>query len=71
MNSPQPMPSGPNVAPSFGSMVGGVLGLVTAAKLGLNPLNIDGGSVAVGVCVLVTAFFHWLGKKTGMPGLMG
>jgi hypothetical protein len=69
MNSPQPMPSGINVAPSFGCMVGGALGLVAVAKLGLNPLMLDGGVVAVGIATVVTAVFQWLGKKTGLVDL--
>jgi len=70
MNSPQPVPaSTTNVAPTVGSLVGGVAGLIVASKLGLNPLEADGGAIAVGIGGLVTALFHWLGKLTHIPGL--
>lgn len=70
MNSPQPVPSSTtNVAPTVGSIVGGVAGLVVATQLGLNPVDASGGSVVVGVGALITALFHWLGGKTGIPGL--
>lgn len=71
MNNPQPVPapSTTNVAPTIGSLVGGVAGLVVASKLGLNPVEATGGSVVVSVGTLITALFHWLGGKTGIPGL--
>jgi hypothetical protein len=70
MNSPQPVPSGTtNVAPTLGSLIGGIAGLVTASKLGMDPLSPAGGSVAVSVTATVTALFHWIGKATGIPGL--
>jgi hypothetical protein len=70
MNNPQPVPpSSTNVAPTLGSMVGVVAGLVATSKLGFDPVTPTGGSIAIGVTGLVTALFHWLGKATGIPGL--
>jgi len=70
MNSPQPTPaSTTNVAPTIGSMVGGVAGLVATSKLGLDPTAPAGGALVVAVSGVVTAIFHWLGKLTGIPGL--
>jgi hypothetical protein len=71
MNSPQPVPStGTNLAPTIGSLVGGAAGLAVVGKLGLNPLDpYSGGSILVAITTLFTAAFHWLGKKTGIPGL--
>lgn len=72
MNSPQPLTQsagGANVAPTLGAAVGTTAGLLVASKLGLNPANIDGGGIVAIVSTLMTALFHWIGSKTGIPGL--
>jgi len=72
MNAVQPIPpapSGTNVAPTLGGMLGSAAGLIVAGKLGLNPLDPVGGSLVASIAAGVTAVFHWLGKKTGIPGL--
>lgn len=70
MNSPVPVPGGgPNVAPSAGAMLGSVAGLLVAHKLGLDPMTAAGGMTVGSVATTITALFHWLGIKTGIPGL--
>ncbi len=66
---PTPAPSGTNVAPTLGGLIGSAAGLVVASKLGFNPLDPAGTGVVASVAATVTAIFHWLGRKTGIPGL--
>lgn len=71
MNAPSPVPvAGTNVAPSAGSLIGAAAGLAAASKLGLNPFDpATGGALVATVTTLITALFHWLGKKSGVVGL--
>jgi hypothetical protein len=50
-------------------MLGSVAGLAVASKFGLDPMGAAGGGVIVAVAGVFTALFHWLGQKTGIPGL--
>jgi hypothetical protein len=72
MNSTAPIPAvgTTNVAPTAGALLGSTAGLIVAGKLGLNPFDpASGGAVVATVATLLTSLFHWLGKKTGVPGL--
>jgi hypothetical protein len=71
MNTPISVPtsSGLNASPTIGALIGGAAGVVVSTKLGLNPADVGGMSVVSGVSGLLAALFHWLGAKTGIPGL--
>lgn len=71
MNSPAPVnPSSTNVAPTLGALLGTSAGLIVASKLHLDPTDVtSGGALVATVSTLFTALFHWLGQKTGIPGL--
>ena len=71
MNTPAPTPAagGVNASPTIGAIVGGAAGVVAASKLGLNPTDPLGMTVVSSVSGLLAALFHWLGAKTGIPGL--
>jgi hypothetical protein len=71
MNTPTPVPvTGTNVSPTIGSLLGSLAGLFLASKMGLNPMDAGAGSSVVGGMTMgITALFHWLGMKTGIPGL--
>jgi hypothetical protein len=70
MNATAPTPdSSTNVAPTIGSLLGTAAGLVAASKLGMNPFDAVGGSFVASIAAAITAGFHWLGKKTHIPGL--
>lgn len=76
MNNPNPVPPAPsagtatNVAPSLGALVGTMAGLAVCGSFKLNPLDPStGGAITTVVGTGVCALFHWLGQKTGIPGL--
>ncbi len=54
-----------NSLPTAGAVLGSVLGSVIANKLSLDPVT--GGSAVAGVTALVTAFFHFLSSRLGIP----
>lgn len=54
-----------NTLPTLGAVLGSVLGSLLSNKLNLDPLT--GGSAIAGVTALVTAFFHFVGSKLGIP----
>lgn len=57
------------VAPTLGSLVGSVAGVVVATKLGLDPASPGGVGTVSGITAAITALFHWIGSKIGVPGL--
>jgi hypothetical protein len=61
---PPPTPT-QNTLPTAGAVLGSVLGSVLASKLNLDPVM--GGSTVAGVTALLTAFFHFLASKLGVP----
>jgi hypothetical protein len=69
MNSPVPVASGVNASPTIGAIIGGAAGVVAATKLGLDPAQPGGMAVVSSISGLLAALFHWLGAKTGIPGL--
>lgn len=70
MNVPPPaVSSGLNASPTIGAIIGGAAGVVAATKLGLNPTDASGMAIVSTVSGLLAALFHWLGAKTGIPGL--
>jgi hypothetical protein len=71
MNTPAPVPASGsvNAAPTIGALIGGAAGVVVASKLGVNPADPTGIAVVSTVSGLLTMLFHWLGIKTGLPGL--
>jgi hypothetical protein len=69
MNAAADVGMGTNVAPTVGSLVGSAAGLAVASKLGFNPFDPAGGSIVAAIAAIITAGFHWLGKRTGLPGL--
>jgi hypothetical protein len=67
MNTPAPPPQTPtqNSLPTAGALIGSVLGSVVANQLKLDP--VAAGSLIAGVTTFVTALFHFLGTKLGVP----
>jgi hypothetical protein len=74
MNSPQslqpPQPVAPQTAtqnslPTAGALLGSVLGSILADALKLEP--VAAASVIASLTTLVTALFHFVGSKLGVP----
>ena len=69
MNTPTPVSGGPNASPTVGAIVGSAAGVIVSSKLGVDPTDPAGVAIVSSVTGLLTALFHWLGSKTGIPGL--
>lgn len=61
---PPPTPT-QNTLPTAGAVLGSVLGSFISNKLSLDPLT--GSSAVAGVTALVTALFHYLASRLGVP----